>query len=66
MASERLILLAESCSALRASIGRMLLADRGSVEHAAAAEGYDQALRDLLRHARQEELAVYLEVAGDV
>lgn len=67
MESDDLILLAESCSRLRASIGRMLLtseADGGDVER--AREEYRLALRTLLQRARDADCGVYLEVAGQV
>ena len=65
MSSERLILLAESCGALRASIGRMLLSDQGSADQAAAEEAYRATLRELLHQAREGHAALFLEVALD-
>jgi hypothetical protein len=66
MAQSDLVTLAESCSAVRASIGRMLLAAADSPEREAAAEKYRRALRTLLRIAREEEYGIYLEVAGEL
>jgi hypothetical protein len=61
-----LIALAESCSAVRAALGRMLLAAEDSPERAAAADAYRRALTTLLRTAREEECGLYLEVAGEL
>ena len=66
MSQSNLIALAESCSAVRGAIGRMLLAAEGSPERGVAADAYDRALRSLLRVAREEECGVYLEVAGEI
>ncbi len=66
MTNDRLITLAESCSAVRASIGRMLLAGELTEERAEAREAYRAALRMLLRAAREEECGMYLEIAGEL
>jgi len=66
MPNDRLIHLAESCSAVRASIGRMLLSEETSEERLAAADSYRRSLRTLLRLAREEECGVFLEVAGEL
>lgn len=66
MSHVNLVALAESCSAVRASIGRMLLREEDSPEREAAAEQYRRALRALLRVAREEECGIYLEVAGEL
>ena len=66
MTNERLIHLAESCSAVRSSIGRMLLSEESSEERLAAADAYRRSLRKLLRLAREEECGVFLEVAGEL
>ncbi len=66
MTNERLITLAESCSAVRASIGRMLLADEGSETREQAARNFRNALRELMRRAREEECGLFLEVAGEL
>ena len=66
MSHSNQIALAESCSAVRAAIGRMLMSAADSPEHAAASEQYRSALRGLLRAAREEECGLYLEVAGDL
>jgi hypothetical protein len=61
-----MIALAEACSAVRAALGRMLLAAEDSPERAAAQESYRRALTTLLRTAREEECGLYLEVAGEL
>lgn len=61
-----LIALAESCSAVRGALGRMLLAADDSPERNAAAESYRRALTALLRTVREEECGLYLEVAGEL
>jgi hypothetical protein len=66
MSQVNLIALAESCSGVRSSIGRMLLAAEGAPERAAATEAYRRSLRELLRLAREEECGMYLEVAGEL
>lgn len=66
MSQANLITVAESCSAVRGAIGRMLLAAEDSPERDKAAEAYDRALRSLLRAVREEECGVYLEVAGEI
>jgi hypothetical protein len=66
MADTDLLALAECCSGVRASIGRMLLATEGSAERGHAAETYRRSLRSLLRLARQEDAGLYLEVAGEL
>jgi hypothetical protein len=66
MTNDRLIHLAEACSSVRASIGRMLLSEESSEEQLAAAEAYRRSLRSLLRLAREEECGVFLEVAGEL
>ena len=66
MTTDRLIHLAESCSAVRSAIGRLLLSGEGTEERAAAAETYRRALRELLRSAREEEAGLFLEVAGEL
>lgn len=66
MSQAKLIALAESCSALRASIGRMLLVDPEGPEHDAAVAAYERAMRNLLRQAREEQCGLYLEVAGEL
>ncbi len=66
MSQSNLVALAESCSAVRASIGRMLLSADDSPERAAGAERYREALKALLRIAREEEYGIYLEVAGEL
>jgi len=66
MTTDRLIQLAESCSSVRSSIGRLLLSAESSEERGAAAESYRRALRELLHHAREEEAGLFLEVAGQL
>ena len=66
MSHANLVALAESCSTVRASIGKMLLAPEDSPARAAAAESYRRALAALLRLAREEEYGLYLEVAGEL
>ena len=66
MTNERLIQLAESCSAVRASIGRMLLSDEASEQRAEATDCYRDSLRELLRVAREDECGLFLEVAGEL
>jgi len=66
MSHANLVALAESCSAVRASIGRMLLCEEDSPERQAASEKYRRSLRALLRVAREEECGTYLEVAGEL
>ena len=66
MSSDNLIRMAESCSVLRRSIGRLLLTPENSAERAAAEESYRRALRELLLRAREEECALYLEAAGEL
>ena len=66
MTTDRLINLAESCSFVRSSIGRLLLTAEGSEERSAAADAYRRSLHDLLRNAREEEAGLFLEVAGEL
>ena len=66
MMNDRLITLAESCSQVRAAIGRMLLSGELSDERAEARDAYRAALRHLLRAAREEECGMFLEVAGEL
>ncbi len=66
MPAVELISLAESCSQLRAAIGRMLLCEQSAHERDAAEEQYRRALRDLLNIARREECGLFLEVAGEL
>ena len=66
MTNDRLITLAESCSDVRASIGRMLLSDELSEQRAEALDSYRRALRRLLRAAREEECGMFLEIAGEL
>ena len=66
MTTDRLIQLAESCSAVRSSIGRLLLSAEGSEERSTAVEAYERSLRELLSRAREEEAGLYLEVAGQL
>jgi hypothetical protein len=66
MSSENLIRLAESCSVVRRGIGRVLLAPEGSPARAASEERYRADLRELLRIAREEECALFLEAAGEL
>ena len=66
MTNERLITLAESCSAVRASIGRMLLSDEQSEVREEAARAYRASLRELMQRAREEECGLFLEVAGEL
>lgn len=66
MSQTNLIALAERCSAVRAAIGRMLLAPEDSPQRAVAAEAYHRALRNLLRVVREEECGLYIEVAGEL
>ena len=66
MTNVRLIQLAESCSAVRSSIGRLLLSDDTSDDRVAALEAYRRSLREMLRVAREEECGVFLEVAGEL
>ncbi len=66
MATDRLIQLAESCSSVRSSVGRLLLAAEGSEERSAAVDTYRRSLRELLRQAREEEAGLFLEVAGEL
>jgi hypothetical protein len=66
MSQSNLVVLAESCSAVRASIGRMLLTSENSPARAAAADKYRRSLKELLRLAREEEYGLYLEVAGEL
>jgi len=66
MTNDRLIHLAEACSVVRSSIGRMLLAEDSSDECMAARETYRRSLRALLQLAREEECGVFLEVAGEL
>ena len=66
MASDNLIRLAESCSAVRRAIGRVLLTPEGSAERLEAERAYHDLLRGLLRHVREEECALLLEAAGEL
>jgi len=66
MTTDRLIQLAESCSSVRSSIGRLLLSAEGSPERSDAAETYRRSLREFLRQAREEEAGLFLEVAGEL
>ena len=66
MTNDRLIHLAEACTAVRSSIGRMLLSEELSDERTAAVETYRRSLRALLQVAREEECGVFLEVAGEL
>jgi hypothetical protein len=66
MSQSNLIALAESCSGVRAAVGRMLLSGEESPERTAAADHYRRALRNLLRLAREEECGLYLEIAGEL
>jgi hypothetical protein len=66
MSQSNLIALAESCSALRTAIGRMLLAEAESAERKIALATYGRELRRLLRVAREQECGLYLEVAGEL
>ena len=66
MPSENLVRMAESCSAVRHGIGRMLLAPPDSDARAAAELDYRRALRDLLRHVREAECGLLLEAAGEL
>lgn len=66
MPSDNLILMAESCSVVRRSIGRLLLTRENSTERAAAEEAYRRAIRELLLRVRTEECALFLEAAGEL
>ena len=66
MSQDRLIRLAESCSAVRASIGRMLLTPETEPGRDDVVAEYRAALRSLLREAREEECGLFLEVAGEL
>jgi hypothetical protein len=66
MSHANLIVLAESCSAVRSAIGRMLLCAEESDQRTAAEAAYQRALRSLLRIAREEECGAYLEIAGEL
>jgi len=66
MSPARLVALAESCSSVRASIGKMLLAPEESQARSDATEKYRSALKALLRLAREEEYGIYLEIAGEL
>jgi len=66
MSQANLIALAESCSGVRAAIGRLLLSAEDSPGRAAATESYRRSLRSLLRIAREEECGMYLEIAGEL
>lgn len=66
MPSENLIRLAESCSAVRHAIGRMLLAVPGSDARADAEASYRESLRTLLGLVREEECGMLLEAAGEL
>ena len=66
MSQDRLIHLAESCSAVRASIGRMLLTPENDRNRDDVVASYRQALRSLLQAAREEECGLFLEVAGEL
>jgi hypothetical protein len=66
MPQANLVVLAESCSAVRASIGRMLLTSEDSPARDAATDKYRRSLKALLRAAREEEYGLYLEVAGEL
>ncbi len=66
MHSENLIRMAEACSGVRRGIGRMLLAAEGSEAREEAEREYRTALRELLRHVREEECGLLLESAGEL
>lgn len=66
MSQDRLIHLAESCSAVRATIGRMLLTPESDRTRDEAVAAYREALRALLQAAREEECGMFLEVAGEL
>ena len=67
MESDELIRLAESCSQLRASIGRMLLTGQTNPDDLERAQQvYRRSLRKMLEHARRADCATFLEVAGEV
>jgi hypothetical protein len=66
MPVENLIRMAESCSAVRRAIGRMLLAPEGSEARAEAERAYHESLRELLREVRDEECGLLLEAAGEL
>ena len=66
MSQANLIALAESCSGVRAAIGRRLMCAEETPENAAAADTYRRALKNLLRLAREEECGLYLEIAGEL
>jgi hypothetical protein len=66
MSNDNLIRMAESCSVVRRSIGRVLLAPESSPQRAEAEAQYQAALRELLRIARDEECALFLEAAGEL
>jgi len=65
MSKANLIALAEACSRVRGSIGRMLLAADGSPEQIDAGNVYRSSLEDLLRVVREEQCGLYLEIAGE-
>lgn len=62
----RLIALAESCGHTRVSVGRLLMAREGTEDHQAAAERFENHLRELLRLAREERPGMFLEVASEL
>jgi len=66
MPQANLVVLAESCSVVRASIGRMLLTSEDSTAREAATHNYRRSLKALLRAAREEEYGLYLEIAGEL
>ena len=66
MPSDNLIRMAESCSVVRRSIGRLLLTPENSTERAAAEEAYKRSARALLLSVRAEECALFLEAAGEL
>lgn len=66
MSQSRLIQLAECCTAVRANIGRMLLTAEGTEARVEATDEYREALKELLRVAREEECGLFLEVAGEL
>lgn len=66
MASDELIRMADSCGAVRRSIGRVLMTPDGSEERVAAEERFRDELRVLLRHVREQECSLLLEAAGEL
>jgi hypothetical protein len=66
MSQANQIALAESCSQVRSSIGKVLLTRDETPERLAADTAYRRALEELLRIAREEECGLYLQVAGEL